>query len=114
MICHIHQPRSIGDVTFIPATTTEIADGFLGWVTCLVDGAVRLSPMRVRVLRDGSIQIKVRRGGTDLYGAEAESFDGYARLEIHELIEASPEFRDGLAAIGFSTGDPETENPCHD
>lgn len=105
MICMVPEPLSISAVTFIPATPPEIADGLLGWVTCLVDDAVRLSPMRVRLLHDGAIRIKVRRGGIDLYGAGTESFDDVTRQEVHDLIEASPEFQAGLAAIGFPADD---------
>jgi len=103
VICHVPDPLSISDVVFIPASPLEIAEGFLGWVTCLVDDALRLAPMRVRLLHDGSIRIKVRRGGIDLYAGSVSLSDA-TRQEVHELIEAAPEFQAGLAAIGMETG----------
>jgi hypothetical protein len=103
VICHVPEPLSISDVVFVPASPGEIADGFLGWVTCLIDDTLRLAPMRVRVLHDGIMWIKVRRGGMDLY-AGSTCIDDEQREEIHGLILAAPAFQAGLAAIGFGTG----------
>lgn len=103
MICHVPDPPSISDVAFIPASPPEIADGFLGWVTCIVDGTLRLAPMRVRLLHCGALRIKVPRGGIDLH-AGSMSIDDEERLDVHDLIEAAPEFRAGLEAIGIVRG----------
>lgn len=103
MICHVPERLSISAVAFLPASPGEIADGFLGWVTCLVKNSLRLAPMRVRLLRDGTIRIKVRQGGIDLYAGSVSLADA-SRQEIHALIEASPAFQAGLAAIWIERG----------
>ena len=100
MICHVPDPLSVSDVVFIPASPPEIADGFLGWVTCLVHETLRLAPMRVRFLHDWTIRIKVGHGGIDLH-AGSVTLDEEQRQEIHDLIEVAPMFQAGLAGIGI-------------
>lgn len=100
MICHVPEPLSISDVAFIPSSPPEVSGGFLGWVTCIVHDTLRLSPMRVRLLHDRTLRIKVRQGGIDLV-AGSVMLDDDERQEIRDLIEAAPAFQAGLAAIGI-------------
>lgn len=88
-------------VEFDPASPEEIAEGLLGHVTCDVRGTVMLRPMRVRLLHDGTIRIKVRRGGLALEQGRAVSIDEETRRRVYELILDDPEFRAGMAAIGM-------------
>lgn len=91
----------ISCVEFDPASPEEIEEGLLGYVSCDVRGTVMLRPMRVRLLHDGTIRIKVRRGGLDVEQGRAVSIDEDTRWRIYELILDDPQFRAGMAAIGM-------------
>jgi len=104
MICLARPPVWICCVEFVPASSAEFAGGFLGHVSCHVRGTLRLRPMRVRLLSNGCLKIKVRRGGVDQI-VGVVSIDDETRWRVYELILADPAFRAGMAAIGMRPGE---------
>lgn len=99
MICLARPRLWICCVRFDPASREEIASGLLGQVSCHVCGALRLRPMRVRLLHDGRLKIKIRRGGIDR-DRGAVSIGDETRWRIYKLILEDPAFRAGVEAIG--------------